>query len=373
MNILVTCLSKSWGGMEMFVLSSVSLLLGDGNCVSVVCLKDSPIYGELKNKNIPYILLDSSAISVSNIIKFASFLKADKYDLIHTHFSKDLWLIMPALWLLHSSIPVVMTKHLGSAITKKDFLHKALYNRLNHAIAISNVIKQNLIDTTSLSEEKVSLIYNYINAKAFKKDIEIAGALRKEFAIDQNVFVLGMVARITPGKGHEDVIESVKILNEKNVKVKVIVVGASEEGEKHYEESLKNKIKEYGLEEYFIFTGFRNDVANILSMFDVFLFPSHAEAFGLSLLEAMACGLPSIVCFSDGVKDIAIKGETSLTFERDDSVTLAENILNLLNDEKLRKKLSENSIQRAKYFSAESFQQKIDLLYKSLIKENKNN
>lgn len=370
MHILITCLSKSWGGMEMFAVSNLLLLTKSGYTATVACLKNSPIHIELLKHNIPHIIFNSPVVCLSNILKFAFSLNRKKYDLIHTHYSKDLWLIVPALKLLRSSLPLVMTKHLGSSVKKKDILHKVIYKRLNSAIAISEVIKTNLIETTPIDEEDISLLHNYVDLNLYKKQRHPNVSLCSEFNIGKSDFVLGMVARITPGKGHEDVINAVNILAKGNYKFKIIVAGASSQNEKAYEESLKDKIHSLALDNYFIFTGFRDDIPDLLSLFDVFLFPSHAEAFGLALLEAMAAGIPSIVCYSDGVKDIAVEGVTSLTFDRNDFTSLAQHIKTLINNNKLKKELSYNSIIRSAYFSQEVFLNKLNSLYTRLVFKN---
>lgn len=363
MNILVTCLSKAWGGMEMFAISSLRLLINDGYSVSAACIEGSPIHKELQKLNIRLELFDTSLFSLKNIIKFIKMFKSGRYNLIHSHFSKDLWLIVPALKILGSKLPVVLTKHLGSAVNKKDLLHNIIYKRLDYAIAISNVIKNNLLETTALTEDKVALINNYIEVDKYKKNQTAGKKLREEFNLNDNTLVFGLVARITPGKGHEEVIEAVKILAGERLNFKVIVAGTSSTNEKEYEQGLKDLIKEYGIEDYFIFTGFRSDVPDLMSLFDVFLFPSRAEAFGLALLEAMAAELPNIVCYSDGVKDIAIKDVTSLTFSRYDSNTLARQIKRIYVNDQLRERLAKNSFIRAQHFTAAIFQEKINLLY----------
>lgn len=370
MNILVSCLSKSWGGMEMFVISSIKLLLKEGHTVTLASIENSPIDKESRSLNIASLNFQASPLSLKSIMLFNKAIKDGKIDLIHTHFSKDLWLIVPALKMSGLNTPLVMTKHIGSAIEKKDLLHNFIYRRLDCAVAISEVIRQNLLDTTILGEEKVALVNNFIDISKFvKKDGSLK--LKEEFQIAPQETVIGMVGRISPGKGHEDVIEAVRIVSEDKPDIKVIIVGTSQENERHYEAGLKEKVKEYGLDKYFIFTGFRKDIPELLSLFDIFLFPSHAEAFGLSLLEAMAVGLPSVVCFSDGVKDIAVEDVTSLTYGRGEYEKLARHIKSLLSDRELRARLSENSVERVKLFSPEIFQEKIEKLYSDLILKKK--
>jgi len=367
MKILVTCLSKAWGGMEMFALSSIKLLIEDGYNVTAACIDGSPLHAELKKSGIKQETFKPALFSSHNLLKFVKIFRKKGYNLLHTHFSKDLWLIVPAVKITRCQIPVVLTKHLGSAVSKKDYLHNMIYKRVDYAIAISNVIKQNLLDTTCLTSEKVILLNNYIDLSRFGKNEKSREKLLKEFSIPPGVLTMGVVARITPGKGHEEVVEAVKKISSQNFEFKVFIVGASSPDEADYEKGLKEKVKKYGLDKYFVFTGFRSDIPELMSMFDIFLFPSRAEAFGLSLLEAMAAGLPSIVCFSDGVKDIAVENQTSLTFDRQNYELLAKHIKKLILDKALREKLGAKSLERARRFSPRIFQEKINLLYELAI------
>ncbi|MGE5439016.1 MAG: glycosyltransferase family 4 protein [Bacteroidota bacterium] len=352
--------------MEMFVISSIKLLLKEGHSVALASIENSPIDKESRRLNVKSVNFDASPLSLKSIMLFKKTLQNEKIDLIHTHFSKDLWLIVPALKLSGLKTPVVMTKHIGSAIEKKDLLHNFIYRRLDCAIAISEVIRQNLLDTTVLGEKKVALIHNFIDINKFVKNDD-SSDLKKEFQITPSQTVIGMVGRISPGKGHEDVIEAVRVISQDEPDIKVIIVGTSQENERQYEAGLKEKVRQYGLDKYFIFTGFRKDIPELLSLFDIFLFPSHAEAFGLSLLEAMAVGLPNVVCYSDGVKDIALEDVTSLTYGRGEYEKLAGHIKNLLSNPELRTRLSENSMKRVKLFSPEVFQEKIETLYRNLV------
>lgn len=347
----------------MFAISSMGLLLKEGYKVSAACIEGSKIHQELKKLDIPVELFSPSLFSLQNIVKFARLFRKRGYNLIHSHFSKDLWLIVPALKMIRSKLPVILTKHLGSAVSKKDILHNVIYKRLDFAIAISNVIKENLVETTALTEDKVALINNYIDVDRYARNPKAAERLRKEFNLEKDTLVFGVVARITPGKGHEEVIEAVKKLSTQKLNFKVVIAGTSSPDEKEYEQSLKDLIKIYDIDDYFIFTGFRSDVPDLMSLFDVFLFPSRAEAFGLALVEAMAADLPSIVCYSDGVKDIAVKDVTSLTFDRGDDNKLACQMKKLYTDDVLRRNLAENSLKRARHFTASIFQEKINQLY----------
>lgn len=370
MKILISCLSHSWGGMEMFAVHSAEQLLKYNFDVYLFCLEGSRIdhnsnfisdQKKLKAKSNAYFDLKS-------IFQLKRFLIQNDIDLIHTQFSRDLWTISPALMLIKKKIPLVFTKQLGSFVKKKDFLHKLIYKKVDKAIAISRVIKQNLIETTPLDDDKIVIIPNVVDLEKFNPSKYDRNKIRKELGLSGDTFVFTNIARLSPGKGQDTILKAIIPIKEKLKDTIFFFVGEAENSEKFYEEYLINLIKENSLNELVKFLGFRKDIPEILSASDAFLFPSYAEAFGISLVEAMAMGLPNIVCKADGVLDIIIENETSLVFDRNDIKKFSENILKIRFDDDLRKKLSLKSLERAKEFSFESYNKKIIELYKSLKK-----
>jgi glycosyltransferase involved in cell wall biosynthesis len=346
-KILYSCLSKSWGGMEMFTLTAVKQLLKKNISVELLCAEESRIHIEANNLGlIVYPLKISWASYFPNILRLTSLIRRCRYDLVHTQASSDLWLLVPALKILQSSAPLIITKQVGSYIVKKDFLHKWIYNRLTYALAISTIIKKNLLDTCPLPESKVLLLHNGIDLNRFNPENTDAQKVRKEFKIDDKEILIGMVGRFSPGKGHEEFLLAAKELNKKYSSLKFLIVGEPSRGEDDYADSIKKLASNYQLNNL-IFTGYRSDTPEVLAAMDIFVFPSHAEAFGIALAEAMAMGKPSVCSNADGVLDIAVDGETSLLFENKNANDLAEKISVLIESSDLRKKFSTAARTRA--------------------------
>lgn len=369
MRILISCLSRSWGGMEMFTVQSADQLIKNEFDVYLFCIEDSKI--DLNSNFIPeqkkLKVKSNSYFNIKNILKLKRFLIQNDIDLIHTQFSRDLWTISPSLMIIDKKIPLVLTKQLGSFVKKKDLFHKFIYKKVDKAIAISRVIKQNLIETTPLEENKIVIIPNVVDLEKFNPSKYDKELIRLKLGFDKDQFIFTNIARLSPGKGQDIIIKAIVSIKEKLQNTIFIFVGEAEPSEKFYEEYLHNLVKENSLEGMFKFLGFRKDVPELLSASDAFIFPSYAEAFGISLVEAMAMGLPNIVCKADGVLDIIIENETSLVFERNDIQKLSENVLRIRFDEALRKHLSTKSIERAKEFSFDKYNERIVELYKSLL------
>lgn len=371
MNILISCLSRSWGGMEMFAVNTARWLSSSNYNVFFLALKDSPIEKALNfvlKENI-LLLKKSSYFNLSYIIKVRKFIVRNNIDLIHTQYSKDLWTISPALLLINKPIPLVFTKQLGSFVIKKDLLHKLIYKRVDAAIAISSIIKKNLLETTTIPKEKIHLIHNAIDLEKFNPQLFNKLTIRKNLNIEEDKIVFTHISRLSPGKGQDIVLKALNEIKEEIQNSIFLFVGSAQSDEKDYELNLLKLVDEFNLNSIVRFLGFRTDIPEILSITDVFLFPSFGEAFGISLVEAMAMGIPSIVCRADGVLDILIENETSLTFERNDYKSLANLILKMSNDKNLRESLGKKSLNRAQEFSSKNYIQKVSALYLKLIKK----
>ncbi|MFZ1518971.1 MAG: glycosyltransferase family 4 protein [Ignavibacteriaceae bacterium] len=346
MKILYSCLSKSWGGMEMVTLTGIKQLLKNNIKVELLCLTDSRLQIEANNLGIIiHSIRVGNTFSPLSILKTYSIIKSGNYDLIHSHASKDLWLIVPVLKILKSNVPLVFTKHVGSYILKKDFLHNNIYSRVNLAIAISTVIKNNLIKTTSLIEDEIKIVFNGVDLIKFNPDKADKEKLRNELDFADNDIIIGMTGRFSPGKGHEEFLFTANELNKKYTNLKFVIVGEASRGEDEYAKSIKQQAENYGITCIY-FLGFRNDIPDVLASLDVFVFPSHAEAFGIALIEAMAMEKPSVCSDSDGVLDIAINDKTGYLFKVKDGKDLSIKLEKLILDSNKRRAFGLNARKR---------------------------
>src|SRR5690606_38227854 len=104
---------------------------------------------------------------------------------------------------------------------------------------------------------------------------------------------------------------------------------------------------------------------------DIFVFPSHAEAFGIALAEALSMGKPSVCSNSDGILDIAVDNETSFLFENKNSADLTNKIMKLIESPETRKIFGINARKRAVLnFDIEIVTDKIIEIYKRVIQVN---
>jgi len=369
MKVLYSCLSKSWGGMEMVTITGIKQLLKHNIKVELLCLEESRI--QIEANTLGIIIHPVKSHRTPNLftsLKISSIINSGSFDIIHSHSSKDLWVIVPALHLLKSRIKLVFTKHIASSIIKKNFLHNKIYKRVDCAIAVSSAIKENLSETTSLEENKIKIVYNGVDLEKFNPDKTNRAKIRTELGVDENCLLIGMTGRFSPGKGHEEFLFAINELNKKYPEIKFIVVGEASRGENEYENKIKNLAEEYGIKNI-TFTGYRTDIPDVLAAFDIYVFPSHAESFGVALIEAMALCKASVASNSSGVLDIIDDKTDGLLFVVKDRYDLVEKIELLINNPEMRKTLGLNARTKIKNkFDLDIVTEQIINIYNQLIK-----
>jgi glycosyltransferase involved in cell wall biosynthesis len=370
MKVLYSCLSKSWGGMEMYTLTAVEKLYDSNIKVELLCIKDSRLHIEANSMGIIIHTVNASSyFHLISIFKIASILSKNNYSLVHTQASKDLWVLNPALFISRVNIPLFFTKHIASGIVKKDFLHKLLYRRVNKLFAISNVIKANLVETCPVNPDNIIVLPNGVSVSKFDPERVDREMIRNELNIKKGEIVLGMLARFTPGKGHEEFLQAAKELNNDYNNLKYLIVGEPSRGEDQYMKDVKKLAREFDLHNV-LFTGYRIDIPNVLAAMDIFVFPSHAEAFGIALIEAMAMKKPSVCSNFYGVLDIVVDNFTSLLFENRNHQDLTEKLKLLIESKELRIRFGENARKRViDKFKLENIIQKTINLYNNELKK----
>jgi len=164
-------------------------------------------------------------------------------------------------------------------------------------------------------------------------------SIRKELKIPSNLPIIGFVGRLVEGKGVDCFLKAASKIVNKKPSVKFLIVGSGP-----LETGLKDMATELGISKNVIFTGWRDDIYDIISCFDALIQPTTTfpESFGNTILEAMTLSKPVIASRVGGSDEIVIDGKTGFTVEPGDVEQLAEKIIILLNNKKLARKMGYN-------------------------------
>ncbi len=337
MKIIQSCGSNSWGGLEMQTLKLAEALTARGHEVLLLCTSGAILEEKALEKNLKIYPLPGNKAAAA--LKIRSLLKSQSFEVIHTHLSNDLGALIPGIKLANWGGKLFLTKRMGSGVSKKDLLHRALYARLDGVFAISHYIRENVLATCPVVPEKVKLLPNALDTAVYNPDFYDCWAIRRELLIDPETIVVGMIGRMTPKKGHREFLQAASIIKRKTKqKILFVIVGNASQGETEYESDLHRlATEELDLKNDILWTGFRSDIARLLSAMDILAFPSYREAFGTTLLEAMAMCVPIVASNSGGVPDIIENKRTGLLVQPQDPQALAGALLKLIKSAELRK------------------------------------
>lgn len=273
------------------------------------------------------------------IWRLSRFLRDQAIHIVHCQHSRDLATAVPAQHLSGRHCPLLLSKRVGSYITKRDLLHRYTYGRLQRVLAISDVIHRNVIATTPVAPAKVQTFHDAVDLTLFDPAKTDRQAVRQSLGIEESTPLFGFVGRFSPGKGHEELIEAVALLKKEGLVFHLAIVGEASHGEEAYAAGIRTMAHKHGLDEIVTFLGFRAEIPSVMAAFDILVFPSHAESFGVVLIEAMAMTLPVVATNCDGVVDIVVNGETGIMVPPKDGRRLAEGMRQLVGDVPLRKRM----------------------------------
>ena len=227
-------------------------------------------------------------------------------------------------------------------------------------IALTNVIKKERMELEGIKESKIIIIPNGVDAVPATVDKKTLGKnVRKEWGVEEKEFVIGNIGRLTVEKGHEVLIKAFATLLLEKPDCYLVLAGDGIL--RNYLENLCKKIGVFSRVE-FLGSFESSQKYKILAGFDIFVSPSLAEGFGISLIEAMGAKIPVLASNLPVFRDVG--KDTIEYFKRGDSEDLAEKIVNFKHNEE---KIKEAYNLVIKTYSMEKFLDSYKKLYLSLL------
>lgn len=227
-------------------------------------------------------------------------------------------------------------------------------------IAVADAVKENL-EQSGVPSEKIRTVYNGVEAIK-ELTSEKKSEIRNSLDIGENETVFGIFARLEPVKGHKYFIKAARNLLKTGKEAKFLIVGTGS-----LEDDLKKRAKSYGIEDKVIFTGFLEDTTELLNIIDVNIISSDSEAMSLSILEAMSLSKPTIATNVGGNSQLVETGKTGILVGPSDSTSLAEAMINFIDNKKLYENCSAGA--KTEYenkFTAQKMVTNLEKLYNEL-------
>jgi glycosyltransferase involved in cell wall biosynthesis len=216
-----------------------------------------------------------------------------------------------------------------------SLLMRTVLRRAYTVLAVSQGVKEEIVNNYRINSNNV-IVYRYKISNAFNPNV--SKELKK--VLNPTGKIVLTICRISPQKGLEYLIEAFKEISEKIPDVKLVIKAYS--SERNYEEKLLKMIDRYKLwnnikiiKEMIPYS----ELPKYFAAADVFVLPSISEGLGLVLLEALATGVPVVASRVGGIPDIIVHEYNGLLVEPRDPKGLAEAIIRILTDDKIKRQL----------------------------------
>lgn len=335
----------------------------------LVCLRNSEMFENI-DINCKKLLLDVRRLKSISILKkilyFKSFLIKEKIDIVQTFFiDANIFGVITAKLAGVERI-ISCRRDMGFWYNNKKLAYLMFVNRfVTRFLVNSESIKKNIINFEKIPEDKIDVIYNGINLSYFEdfkdhKTIE----LKRIFNIPEGHIVIGCVSTLDRKVKRVDLfIKASAIVCQAAKNVKFLIVGDG-----YLRNELVGLASTLNLQDRIIFTGERSDIVSILKVMDIGVLASDSEGFSNSIIEYMAAGIPTVATDVGGNRELIDNNIDGFLVPPDNPELLASAILKLVNDEKLRVTMGNNSKQKIyQKFSLDKMIKNLENYYSNML------
>ncbi|MBQ2696873.1 MAG: glycosyltransferase [Clostridia bacterium] len=284
-----------------------------------------------------------------------------KPDILHTHAC-----LSARIAGKKTKVPVVLaTRHCLEPRPRgiKALAYSALNNALcDYYIAVSDAVVTNLVDA-GITIDKIRTVNNGVKPIP-QLPAEARAYVRSCYGIAEDEIAFGIFGRLEPVKGHKYFIKAAWQVLKEYPKAKFLIVGSGS-----MEQTLKELVKHYNLENNVIFTGFVPDTTELLNAVDINVCTSESEAMSLAILEAMSLGKPSIATKVGGNFELISDSEDGILVNYANSTALALAMLRLICNPDLKALLGTAAQQKyAQGYTVQKMVDRLESVYREVMK-----
>jgi glycosyltransferase involved in cell wall biosynthesis len=368
MKILQVCSANEMGGGEVHVTDLVRGLAGRGHAVYLAVRPDSPLRGPLAGVIASWHEMPlRNSLDLQSAHAITQLVLEHGIDIVHAHMGRD-YLVAALACKQADGVKLVLTRHHYLPL-KRGALYRWMLRDVAAVIAVSESVRQSVIERLQLSAERVRMLPNWIDPERFKPaDRDAARAI---FRMRLNL-VVACIGQITQSKGQEEFVRAAASLARIRTDVEFLIAGEEHDEGKPFTQHLARLADSLGLGDKLRFLGRVSHVPELLAAVDVVVVPSWDEGFSLVTIEAMAARRAVLASNVGGIAGIIKDNVTGLMFPPRDVHALTDKLLWLVSDAPLRERLSVQG-QRDVYtrFGREQIIDQIEALYMEVIGEGK--
>ena len=360
MKILHTITSLELGGAEKLLteLIPAQIAMGHEAELLILCDKNAVFMDNFKLKNIPVHVSKYNSIKTwKNMFQIKKYAKKGKFDVVHSHLTHAQYWTSLASRIDFGKRIYITTEHSTSNNRRQKFIFKLIdrfiYKPYKKIISISPATQEELIKWIGGNKKRFEIIENGVDLSRFSQGNKID---LSEYGLDTDDKIIIMISRFHKAKDQDTVIKSLEFLPKI---YKLVLVG---DGERR--EELEKLTSEKNLSSRVFFLGIRKDIPDLLKTSYVAVQSSIFEGFGITALESMSAGIPTIATDVPGLAAI-VKGG-GILFPVGDYKKLAKIIFSLERND-MYNKIKNSCIEKSKMYDIKITAEKYINLYSSLI------
>jgi glycosyltransferase involved in cell wall biosynthesis len=225
---------------------------------------------------------------------------------------------------------------------KRIIANRLLLSRRDRVVGVGNAVREALIANEGLPKGRVEVLYNGVDVDAFAAQTNRTAA-RAALGAAENEFVIIQVARLDYLKDHATALRTIARVVAKSPQTRLVLVGDGPEST-----TIESQVRELKIDDNVRLLGTRSDVDRLLPGADVFLLTSASEGIPLTVIEAMAAGLPVVGTDVGGMNEVVADNATGFLTPAKDDAALANRLLRLAGDPNLRQHMGAAGRARAK-------------------------
>jgi len=254
--------------------------------------------------------------------RIARIARAGAYNILHSHTAHAQSLTMMAARLCDAK--VVAHRRIEYPVGRGFFgLGKLKYRFGVHAyVAISNRVKETLLEA-AIPEWRVFVVRSVTDPERFR-NVELPPGLREDLGLPEDAFVVGNIGALVGHKDHRTLLEACRIVRDNLLNTWLVIVGSGS-----LEAAIRDKARSMHMNDRLVMTGFREDVPELIRVFDVFALSSSEEGLCSTLLEVAASGCPIVATDAGGVREAVLPDRTGLIVPTHSPRALAMGIMEL--------------------------------------------
>lgn len=298
--------------------------------------------------------------------RLASVFRRHQVRVVHAHQYAPFFYAALARLLVPGRLPIIFTEH-GRDYPdyrriKRVVANQFLLRRVDHVVGVGQCVRAALVDFEGLPPGRIEVVYNGIDVGAYAPSAARRAAMRQQLGLGAHELAIIHVARLNTLKDHVTALRAFARVGREMPAARLLVAGDGEQ-----RPQIEALIDELGIRPQVYMLGTRRDVADLLKAADVFLLSSISEGIPLTLIEAMAAGLPCVSTDVGGVGEVVINGLTGLLSPARDFENLAGQLRRVLLDAGLRRSLGEAGRDRAgRLFDAATMHNAYRSMYRQL-------